>query len=345
MSEYGWQAFPPLDVWGDVTIPEDLQYNSTLMNQRQHHADGTQQLLQQIAVHFTIPGNLNQVGAQPFFNFIYLTQLVQSICIKSETEFYRRGRDGPQNTMGALYWQLNSIWQAPDWSSISYGGEWKMLQNYAKKFFSPVLTSIVEDRTIFKADDMQVFITSDLLESITCSLNVTLWSWNAGSQGGKPLYSVPFEKVVLGPQNGALIYSVSIAQFIAKGNCPSRNDCVVLVDTSCSSASGTSIFVPSNEFYLSSFAQVSLPAATVKIASLESLSPNTIRIGLVSTQMAPFCYISFKSFQATPGYFEDNGFMLVPNQIKYVVFTSWQQSVSTSALGSNIQVTTLSNIY
>ena len=47
---------------------------------------------------------------------------MQAQCVKTETEFYRRSRSeivyGEGQTMGALYWQLNDIWQAPSWSSL-----------------------------------------------------------------------------------------------------------------------------------------------------------------------------------------------------------------------------------
>ena len=50
-------------------------------------------------------------------------QINQAMSIKSQTEHYRRHQssllpDGRGLTMGALYWQLNDIWQAPTWASI-----------------------------------------------------------------------------------------------------------------------------------------------------------------------------------------------------------------------------------
>ena len=43
--------------------------------------------------------------------------------MRTETEHYRRWQSqintrGEGNTMGALYWMLNDIWQGPTWSSL-----------------------------------------------------------------------------------------------------------------------------------------------------------------------------------------------------------------------------------
>lgn len=82
-------------------------------------------------MNFNLPSK-NMHPNDYFKNMIYLSQIVQALCIKYETEHYRRwqgrtDRDGKGHTMGALYWQLNDIWQAPSWSSIEYGGRWKVI--------------------------------------------------------------------------------------------------------------------------------------------------------------------------------------------------------------------------
>jgi len=54
-----------------------------------------------------------------------LYEVNQAMGIKTEVELYRRKQsevddDAAGLTMGALYWQLNDIWQAPTWSSIGW---------------------------------------------------------------------------------------------------------------------------------------------------------------------------------------------------------------------------------
>ena len=72
------------------------------------------------------------------------------MAIKVETELFRRSREvdpksGNGNTMGALFWQFNDIWQTESWASIEFGGKWKVLQSYAVHFFDNLLVSPYED--------------------------------------------------------------------------------------------------------------------------------------------------------------------------------------------------------
>jgi beta-mannosidase len=40
--------------------------------------------------------------------------------------------------LGALYWQLNDVWPCASWSSLDYGGGWKLLHHAARRFYAPV---------------------------------------------------------------------------------------------------------------------------------------------------------------------------------------------------------------
>lgn len=89
-------------------------------------------------------------GVDRFDDLVYLSQITQAMAMKTETEFYRRNRDidnktGDGFTMGALYWQLNDIWEAPTWASIEFGGKWKVLHSYARSFLDNHLITGFED--------------------------------------------------------------------------------------------------------------------------------------------------------------------------------------------------------
>jgi beta-mannosidase len=80
--------------------------------------------------------------------YSYLTQVFQAIAMQTESEHYRRYRatldsSGHGLTMCALYWQLNDVWAAPTWASIDYDLNWKALHYYARRFFAPLIVSLV----------------------------------------------------------------------------------------------------------------------------------------------------------------------------------------------------------
>ncbi|XP_061699522.1 beta-mannosidase isoform X3 [Syngnathoides biaculeatus] len=161
-SEYGFQSWPSLSTLRPVSVPADWNLSSRFASHRQHHPHGNWQMLQQAAVHFRLPA-----AAADFAGTVYLTQVMQAQCVKAQTEFYRRSRSelvgGLGNTMGALYWQLNDIWQAPSWSSLEFGGKWKMLHYLAADFFADVLPVAFEDDD---DDALFIYAVSDLSQDL-----------------------------------------------------------------------------------------------------------------------------------------------------------------------------------
>lgn len=140
-SEYGFQSYPSFNALTSISTPNDWKFpiTSNILH-RQHRMTGEVEMKLQIKMHFH---DIEAGGADKLKNYLYISQLTQAIAIKTETEFYRRNRFiDPETklgrTMGALYWQLNDVWQAPTWSSIEYGGKWKILHYFARRFFFPI---------------------------------------------------------------------------------------------------------------------------------------------------------------------------------------------------------------
>ena len=74
-----------------------------------------------ISKNLAIPKSNNTI--QELVDYIYLSQVTQAVSMRIQTESYRQMKSsfndlGEGLTMGALYWQLNDVWQAPSWSSI-----------------------------------------------------------------------------------------------------------------------------------------------------------------------------------------------------------------------------------
>ena len=76
-----------------------------------------------------------------FRRLIFLSQLAQTLCIKTKLEEFRRGSE----TFGALIWQLNDVWQASSWGSLDYGGRWRALHHSLQAIFAPTLASVFVD--------------------------------------------------------------------------------------------------------------------------------------------------------------------------------------------------------
>lgn len=163
-----------------VTESSDWQPLSPFWIQRNHHKFGQEEIIHQMKMHFKLPfkDEKGQVTPVQFDHFCFLSQCVQALVIKAQSEHYRRLKSSDAHCMGALYWQCNDIWQAslyfsrfnilqaPTWASIEYGGRWKVLHYFVKEFFSPVLVSSFES-----ADGRyEVHVTSDLVDAIQGNL-------------------------------------------------------------------------------------------------------------------------------------------------------------------------------
>ncbi|XP_004431061.1 PREDICTED: beta-mannosidase [Ceratotherium simum simum] len=327
-SEYGYQSWPSFSTLEKVSSEEDWSYESKFSLHRQHHAHGNDEMLLQAGLHFKLPQSTDPLRS--FKDTIYLTQVVQAQCVKTETEFYRRSRSeivtGEGHTMGALYWQLNDIWQAPSWASLEYGGKWKMLHYFARHFFAPLLPVGFENQDVFF-----IYGVSDLHSDCKVTLTVRVHAWSSL----EPLCSRDTKHLVMKVGEAVLLYREPVPKLLERcGRC-TRQSCVVSFHLS---AAGR-LLSPTNYHFLSSLKEaVGLQKAN--ITAVVSPHGGTFVFDLETSAVAPFVWLDVGSI---PGRFSDNGFLMT-EKTRAVVFHPWKPT-SKRELEQSLQVTSLTDIY
>jgi hypothetical protein len=194
-----------------------------------------------------------------YMDTLWMTQVSQAYCVKTEAEKYRRimsecGADVGYAgcTMGSLYWMANDIWPAATKGSLEYNGRWKVLHHYARRFFAPFLVSAWAElwgppanRTFYTYISSQQAVGMRAASAVPEGCIVyTMWSWSAGFLAN---FTVPFNTTTgFGSQP---VWTTTLDDVLARGKCgagedgaaaTNASDCVLsyaAYNASCSSLS------------------------------------------------------------------------------------------------------------
>lgn len=339
VSEYGLQSYPSRDSLQEVLLPSMIVYPfSVALEHRQHQRLGDTYVIGAVHDHFDWPDVRNSSDAYDIFS--YYSQIAQAEGIRTATESFRRWRGhvddrGQGHTMGALYWQLNDIWQAPSWASIEYGGRWKMLQYFAKKFFSPILISpfITRERN----RELQIFVVNDLRESFqNVTLHVETYKW----QSFTPLISATLN-FTLPNETSLAVFKAPISTVWKNSGCTDRT-CFLwftLKDETGGVLAPEAYALPSPPRSITG-----LQNATVKVSHITG--PSTLEgnskvfsLTVVTDNVALFVWLSSHGAR---GQFSDNGF-LMKDSTRHLEFTT-HEDVTAEELGRQITVQTVLSV-
>lgn len=125
-SEFGFQSWPSFAEVKRFVPEHDWNVTSPTFEAHQKNGRGNSIITEMFTRYFRFPSNFEQM--------LYLSQVQQSIAIKTGCEYWRAISP---ICRGMLYWQLNDNWPVSSWSSIEYSGRWKQLHYHAKRFFAP----------------------------------------------------------------------------------------------------------------------------------------------------------------------------------------------------------------
>lgn len=175
-----------------------------------------------------------------FMDTLWMTQIAQATCVKTEAEKYRRiqnecGNDTLGCTMGSLYWMANDPWPAATKGSLEYNGRWKLLHSYAQRFYAPILvsawvkptnTSLVpspNERSFYLYISSHQSIANRSTHSIPegCVV-VTMFSFSMGYLNNFT-YSFSF----LSGFGSQAIYAGTLDTVLEQGKCSNVTDCVL----------------------------------------------------------------------------------------------------------------------
>jgi beta-mannosidase len=166
MSEFGFQALPPLKTIATYAEPADWNMTSYIMEHHQRSGSGNGLMIAQMTDTFRMP--------KDFDALVYLSMILQAEGIRYGVEHWRRNRN---RVSGTLIWQLNDCWPVASWASLDYFGRWKALHYAAKRFYAPLLLSVADYGKAVK-----IHVTSDLVEPVN-----VLVRWRLETLDGKSL--------------------------------------------------------------------------------------------------------------------------------------------------------------
>ena len=275
MSEFGFQALPPLATIRTYADESEWNMTSYIMERHQKNDSGNSLMVGQMLDTFRLPKN--------FESLVYLSMMLQAEGIRYGVEHWRRH---PDRVAGTLYWQLNDCWPVASWSSLDYFGRWKALHYAARRFYAPLMLSI-ED----KPPQQDVYVTNDTLEPWNGTLR-----WSLDTLSGEVLVSGQ-EPVQVAPQTAILISALDFSDRVSDANIRELVFVAELYQNEQLVSRQTAYFAPTKHLSL----------VNPGISAQLSLEGEDLHIELTSTSLARLVECALEGADAV---FSDNYFDL-----------------------------------
>ena len=305
-SEFGYQSFPSVESIRTYAPADQFNIVSPIMEYHQRNPGGNTRITEMMMRYYRFP--------EAFDKFIYLSQVLQATAIKTAVEHFRRLRP---LCMGALYWQINDMWPVCSWSSLEYGGKWKMLHYFAKRFFAPLMVTSVPTE-----DGVEIWAVNDRLKPVEANLRVRVVDFS-----GKTLLSFGVKKRL--PAGS----SVLLKKYAIKNLVDHPTQAFLSFDLKAGGETA------SNEHFFAEYKKCALPKVKIRTKT------EAARSGFAVTLTADAPAFSVRlDVTGVRGEFDDNGFCLLPGEPKRVVFTP-KEEVSLKQFGEKLTLCHLRETY
>ena len=296
-SEFGYQSFPSLETVRSYCPEADLNLFSSTMDYHQKCVKGNSPMIAMMSKYFRMPSGLPAA--------LYLSQLQQALAIKTGVEYWRTLKP---RCMGTIFWQLNDDWPVASWASLEYSGKWKQLQYHARRFYSPVISTIVTPEA-----DAQLFASSD----VNCAGKLTVQVECRDCQGtirSQNTFACQLEA----------LSSTRFAQFSAEDVAQWAKDGLFVHIATLFTADDGRVFTHENDFFPQRFKALPMEETQLQSTIRAAGEDGAFEVTLQSDKPAFFVVLDAPGI---PGIFSDNSFTLLPGKPRVIRFAPKRQCV------------------
>ncbi|RKO99459.1 hypothetical protein CXG81DRAFT_20452 [Caulochytrium protostelioides] len=351
-SEFGYQSLPSYAILQTVLDASELTpgpWASKMLAYRNHHAKGQIEMLQQMRMVFpSVPDitaaeivTKRATTEAMWHAWIYLSQLVQALGLRAQTEHYRRLRGSDAHCMGVLVWQCNDIWPAPTWACIEYDGTWKLAQDMFREFLGSQLVSIVLGTDETDEDTLLVYVCNDAQTPVR-DARIVLEVRNAVT--GQLVHERIQDNVNEQPLDSDVrmrVSSYAASPFAIAAASSEPADDEVKVTNAAATKDKTIVrarLMDAEEREISSSlwwhptclhgAGTQDPELTLRVDQVATFSPmrststDAVVHVTVTAHAAPAYFVHLR-LPRLPGRFSQNGFTLMPNESRTVAYMPW----------------------
>ncbi len=281
-SEFGYQAFPSQNTVDFYAGENGRNVTSPVMELHQKNNAGNSKIVEMFTRYFRLPSG--------FEEFIYLSQVQQAMAIRTGVEYWRTLKPV---CMGTIYWQLNDNWPVASWSSLDYFGNWKQLHYHAKRFYAPVIGTIVP-----RQETVEFRVSSDVGSELRGAMKVSVIRIADGCR--VRTLSLPVE---LPPYEAALLKQLPAKELIAD---PAQEFLLWELEVS----GGGKKYTHRGDCFLTEYKHCELPKAQIA-RRISCAADGTFLLELETDKPAFFVFAEFRRIRAV---FSDNSFVLLPDE-------------------------------
>ncbi len=236
-NEFGIHAMPSLATWQEALSREaDLRWDSLPVVTRTHHPapagilnstaeayrvawPGLEQMADPMKAYYPLAmagaaaGAVSDDAAVANFSaWCHVSQVFQADWLRHQIFYYRAGSGLPNRQRGALYWQLNDVWQAPTWATVEYGAaaRWKVGHYATRDAFQAVIAAPVFDEV---AGVLRVYAVSDLWTPVRGTLCLGWEAWAGGPMNVSA--GAGCHAFAVAPLSATLVAAVDVAALAA----------------------------------------------------------------------------------------------------------------------------------